>query len=156
MADAAGPRAGHHPTDMEASIPIRPATVFTKMVENVRDSLLRRRMRVVVANEPRAYREVTAEVLRQLRPEVEFELTDPAGLEQAVSRLLPDMVVCDSVTPAVRHGVEIWLELYPGGDSRSVVSVHGERSTIDDVQLSDIVALVDRATARLPGREETP
>ena len=150
-----GPTRGIIPSDMEASIPTRPATVFAKMVENVKNSPLRRRMRVVVANEPRAYREVTAEVLRDLRPEVEFELTDPAGLQDAVSRQLTDMVVCDRATSAVRDGVEIWLELYPGGDSRSVASVRGERSTIEDVQLLDIVALVDRATERLPGREET-
>ena len=108
-----------------------------------------RKMRVVVANEPRAYREVTAEVLTQLRPEVEFELTDPDGLAEAVTRLHPDMVVCDHATPAVREGVPVWLELYPGGDARSVASVRGERSTIEDVQLADIVGLVDRATEAL-------
>lgn len=113
------------------------------MVENVLPS----KMRVIVANEPRSYREVTVEVLRQLRPEVEFELTDPAGLEEAISRLLPDMVVCDNAVPAMRDGVAIWLELYPGGDERSSVSVRGERSIIEDVQLSDIIELVDQATA---------
>ena len=103
-------------------------------------------MRVVVANEPRAYREVTAEVLGQLRPDVEFELTDPAGLVDAVFRLAPDMVVCDHAIPEVRDLVGVWLELYPGGGSSSVASVRGEQSIIDDVQLTDIIALVDRVT----------
>ena len=59
------------------------------------------------------------------------------------------MVVCDAATPAVREGVPVWLELYPGGDSRSNASVNGQASTIEDAQLSDIVGLVDRAAEML-------
>lgn len=139
---------------MEASIPTPTVPPLGEMTAHIRQRLSRRSMRVVVANEPRAYREVTAEVLKQLRPDVEFELTDPEGLDEAVSRLLPDMVVCDHATRTVREGVAVWLELYPGGDARSTASVHGERKTIEDVQLSDIVGLVDRATEMIRDRRK--
>lgn len=138
-------------SDMEASIPFPTNTFLSKMVDDVRHKLLGRKMRVVVANEPRSYREVTVEVLRQLRPDVEFELTDPAGLEDTIHRLPADMVVCDEATPAVRDHVPIWLELYPGGNARSTVSVRGVLSTIEDVQLLDIVELVDRVIVEPPG-----
>jgi hypothetical protein len=105
-------------------------------------------MRVVVANEPRAYREVAAEVLSKLRLEVEFLLVDPRDLEETVARLHPDMVVCDEASPVVRASVPVWLELYPGGSDRSVVSVRGRRSTIESIQLSDILLLVDQTVAR--------
>lgn len=100
--------------------------------------------RVLVANEPRAYREVTAEVLGQLRPDVEFMLVEPGGLEEEVLRLQPDMVLCDEATPTVRDAVPTWLELYPHGDTTSVFGEGDERSTIDNIQLTDILTLVDR------------
>jgi hypothetical protein len=100
--------------------------------------------RVLVANEPRAYREVTAEALRRLRPDVEFVLADPADLEAEVSRLLPDVVFCNRATPAVRSGVPVWLELYPDGEATSVLG-RGERiSKFGDIQLPDLVEIVDR------------
>lgn len=99
---------------------------------------------MLVANEPRAYREVTAEVLGQLRPDVEFMLVEPGGLEEGVSRLRPDMVLCDEATPAVREAVPIWLELYPHGNTASVLGEGEGRSTIDNIQLTDILMLVDR------------
>lgn len=100
--------------------------------------------RVLVANEPRAYREVTAEVLGQLRPDVEFLLVEPGRLEEEISRLMPDMVLCDEATPKVRGDVPTWLELYPHGNTTSVFGTGDEHSTIDNIQLSDILALVDR------------
>lgn len=100
--------------------------------------------RVLVANEPRAYREVTAEVLGQLRPDVEFLLVEPGGLESDISRLMPDMVLCDDATPAVRSSVPTWLELYPHGNTTSVFGAGDECSTIENIQLSDILDLVDR------------
>ena len=104
--------------------------------------------RVVVANEPRAYREVTAEVLGHLRPDVEFLLVEPGILEGEVSRLLPDMVVCDEASPAVRSVVTTWLELYPHGNPTSVFGTGDERSTIENIQLSDVLTLVDRMVKR--------
>lgn len=106
------------------------------------------RVRVVIANEPRAYREAAVEVLAQLRTDVEFVLVEPQKLEETISRLLPDMVVCDEATPAVRASVPIWLELYPDGSDRSIVSVRGECSVIENIQLSDILLLVDQTVTQ--------
>lgn len=106
------------------------------------------RIRVVVANEPRAYREAAVEVLAQLRVEVEFILVEPQKLEETVLRLLPDMVVCDKATPAIRASVPVWLELYPDGSDMSVVSVQGERSIIENIQLSDILLIVDQTVGQ--------
>lgn len=119
--------------------------IFSAMADNVSSAKPQPDVaRVLVANEPRAYREVTAEVLGQLRPDVEFLLVEPGGLESEISRLTPDMVLCDEATPKVRSEVITWLELYPHGDTTSVFGTGDEHSTIENIQLSDILTLVDR------------
>jgi hypothetical protein len=98
-----------------------------------------------MVNEPRAYRESIAEVLRELRPEVDVVTADPAEMDASIARLRPDMVVCSSVTEAARMA-PVWVELYPGHGPASTVGVAGEgATTVEDMQLSDLLAVVDRA-----------
>lgn len=101
-------------------------------------------MRLLMANEPRAYREVIAEAVRELRPDVEVKTVELDALDDAVSAFEPDMVICSKATEAVREGVLAWLELYPEFSARSVASVDGETSTIEEIQLPDILSFIDR------------
>ena len=98
-----------------------------------------------MANEPRSYREVMAKAIRQMRPDVEVVTANPDALDASVRRWAPDLVVCSEVTAAVRRSVPVWVELYPGYGSRSVASVHGRREEYDEIQLSDLLDLVERA-----------
>jgi hypothetical protein len=104
-----------------------------------------RKALVLLANEPRAYRETIALVFRQLRPNVEVITSEPGELEEHVLRLAPDMVVFSEAGGLVRERVPFWVELYPGYGPSSVVGASGERSTIEDIQLSDLLSMVDRA-----------
>ena len=101
-------------------------------------------VRVLVANEPRAYREGIAAAIRVLRPCVEVTTVEPERLEGSIPRLAPDMVVCNRATGAVREEVPVWVELYPDYASWSVVSVRGTRSTLPEIQLLDLISIVDR------------
>ena len=98
-----------------------------------------------MANDPRAYREVIAETLRTLRPGIEFAVVEPSALEETLPVLRPHMVVCNEASAAVRRSVPVWVELYTGHGSRSVVSIEGESSVIENLQLSDLLSIVDRA-----------
>ena len=100
--------------------------------------------RVLMANELASYRQTIALVLREMRPEVEVIETDSGALNQQVLRLSPDLVICSRVTPVVRERVPNWVELYPGCEPVSTICIDGDCSTVDDPQLSDLVALVDR------------
>jgi hypothetical protein len=102
-----------------------------------------RKALVLLANEPRAYRESIAHVFRQLRPNVEVMTAEPEELEDCVLRLAPEMVVFSEATGLVRERVPVWVQLYPEYGPRSVVSVRGERSTIEEIQLSDLLSIVD-------------
>jgi len=104
-----------------------------------------RKALVLLANEPRAYRESIAHVFRQLRPNVEVMTAEPEELEDCVLRLAPEMVVFSEAAGLVRERVPVWVELYPEYGQRSVVGVGEERSTIEEIQLSDLLSVVDRA-----------
>jgi hypothetical protein len=105
-----------------------------------------RKTLVLLANEPRAYRESIAQVFRQLRPNVEVVTAEPDELEDRVLRLAPDMVIFSEATGLVRERVPLWVELYPGYGPGSVVGGAGEeRSTVEEIQLSDLLSVVDRA-----------
>ena len=54
--------------------------------------------RVLMANEPRAYREGIAAVIGQLRPVVEVETVEPDALDDSIERFSPDMVICSKAT----------------------------------------------------------
>ncbi len=102
---------------------------------------------VLLANEPRAYRESIAQVFAQLRPHLEVITTEPGELEESVLRYGPNLGVCSEATGVVRERVPFWIELYPDYGSESVVSSEGARSVIEEIHLSDLLSVVDRASS---------
>lgn len=108
-----------------------------------------RSVRVLIANEPRSYREAFAEALRLMRPGAEIFEAEAGDLDREVERLRPDVVLCSNISPAVENMVESWILLYPENEPLVMVSTAGELSTVSDVDLNDIVALVDRAAEML-------
>ncbi len=103
------------------------------------------RPRILMANEPRAYREGIAAVISQLRPEVEIETVEPAALDTFLERFSPDMVICSKATEALKGAVRVWVELYPENSSLSVASIGGRRIEYTEIQLPDLLAIVDKA-----------
>lgn len=104
--------------------------------------------RVLMANELTSYRQTIALVLRELRPEVEVIETDSGTLNQQVLRMSPDLVICSRVTSLVKDRVPNWVELYPECRPLSTFCIGGESTTVDDVQLSDLLSLIDRMEPR--------
>lgn len=99
--------------------------------------------RVLIAMELRSYRQAIASVLQILCPDVSFFQVEPANLDEEITRLRPDLVMCSKVTSLVEGLAPNWVELYPEHGFRSVVSLRGVRSTLDGVELSDLISLVD-------------
>lgn len=105
----------------------------------------RGRPRVLMANEPRAYREGIAAVIGQLRPGVEVRTVEPSALDTSIERFSPDMVICSKATDALKGGVRVWVELYPENDALSVANIGGRRMEYAEIQLPDLLSIVDRA-----------
>lgn len=100
--------------------------------------------RILVASELRSYREAVATAFRELRPDVEVFEAESGDLNREVLRLRPDLVICSQVTPLVGERVRNWVELYPDCEPHSVIRIEGESSTVEDIQLSDLLEVVDR------------
>ncbi len=110
---------------------------------------LMRVKRILLANELTSYRESLALVLRELRPEVEVIEADSGTLNQQVLRISPDLVICSRVTSLVKERGPNWVELYPDCEAPSTFCIGGEISTMDEVQLSDLLCVVDRLEPQL-------
>ena len=107
------------------------------------------RPRVLLANEPRSYRQAIAATLRALRPDVEFEETGPETLDVDVGRSAFQLVICSHATPAVQDAAPSWIELYTDHGSLSFVSIHMERSTVEGMEIPDLLMILDRALVLL-------
>ena len=109
-------------------------------------------IRVLVAHEPRAYREAMAAALAVLRPEADVVAVEPAELCRMVALVRPDLVFCGAPTAAVREAVPAWVEVSADGGRVVEMSIGGEVSTVPDLGLEDALALVDRAAALAAAR----
>ena len=101
--------------------------------------------RVLVASELQSYRQALAAAFRELRPGVEVFEVEEDDLDGEVERLGPDLVVCSRLTSRIEDRAPSWVELYPNHGAHSVVSVLGERSTVKEIQLCDLLSIIDRA-----------
>jgi hypothetical protein len=104
----------------------------------------------LVACELQSYREAFAATFRELRPDVEVFEAEEEDLDREVERLGPDLVLCSRLTTRVEDYAPSWVELYPDCKAHSVVNVLGERSTIEEIQLSDLLWIIDRTSLRAP------
>ena len=105
----------------------------------------RGRPRILMANEPRAYREGIAAVISQLRPAVEVETVEPEALDDSIKRYAPDMVICSKATETLKGRVRVWVELYPENGAISVANIGGRRMEYTEIQLPDLLSIVDKA-----------
>jgi hypothetical protein len=108
------------------------------------------KIRVVVANEPRAYRETLAEALRNLCLRAEVIIIEPAALHQHVRRFPPHLVLGSELDPEMLTGSFSWVDLYPNGERYAVINIGGERTIVNNLDLAGLLRIVDQ-TERLAG-----
>lgn len=81
-------------------------------------------MRILVAIEPRSYREAIGYAIRHLRPRHEVVIAEPETLSEKIVRLDPELVLhssrSDAVSRSVRPGC---VEFRPYGKSAARVRV---------------------------------
>ena len=106
-------------------------------------------IRVLVAVEPRMYREVLVVALRQRRPRIEVILADPAALDRMVERCEPDVVVCSRTTSLVQEIAVSWVQVTANDGLEAEVSVGGRHSAISDLGIEDLLAVVDETESLL-------
>ncbi|MDP9359272.1 MAG: hypothetical protein M3R02_29100 [Chloroflexota bacterium] len=106
--------------------------------------------RVLVATEPRAYREVMTGALQELRPGAEILLVEPDDLHAALTRLRPHLVVSSRSVETLPDCPVAWVLLYPAGATTVVICVDGRRTTLDDLPFERLLSLVDEVCSPPP------
>jgi len=99
-------------------------------------------MRVLVAVEPRMYREVLVLALRRHRPDAEVFLTKPDDMGWMVQSFEPHLVG-SRISMPVRKTVRAWVELAARDGLCAEVSVGGRRSEIIAVGIEDLLRIFD-------------
>ena len=108
-------------------------------------------LRIVLANEPRAYRDVMAAAFRRLRPQVEVVTVEPDDLDAYLARCEPVVVVYSRQNEVVPVRSFAWVLLYPDGENCATVSVAREQTSFVDMQLDDLLGVLDRTMALADG-----
>lgn len=111
-------------------------------------------MLVLLANEPRAYREAFAGGFAALRPHVEAIVVEPDVLDREALRLRPELVVCDRITPTVEAVARSWIELRVEGERLVATSNVGALPAHTELRLGDLLSIVDQ-TEELLHRESS-
>jgi hypothetical protein len=107
-------------------------------------------MRILVANEPRSYREVIATTLQVLRPHLEVIEVEPEDLDREVVRLVPNMVLCSRLSEAVETRPIAWVVLYPNGETQAVISIAGHSQPVSgDLPFPLLLSIIDEVERRL-------
>lgn len=125
---------------------------FVNMAKVAEEFGQRRRILVLMANEPHSYRQVISAALQALEPDIEMIAAEPEALDREVERLAPDLVICSQATENVRNADLSWIDLYPGGSNHAVINVRGRRRRVPEPTLADIFAVIDEVRRR-PDRD---
>ena len=101
---------------------------------------------VLVAIEPRLYASAIGAAIGQQRPRLDLRVVEPDDLVAAVPRLGPSLVLCSQPRGRTgRDGGPAWVEFYPYAEAppRIRVRAGGRCSTLEDVDLEDLLRIVD-------------
>lgn len=101
--------------------------------------------RILVANEPRSYRDAITQVLQAMRPQFSAVSEEPADLDDVLRRHEPTLVLCSRVTDWLLANIPAWIILYPAGAPLVVASIGGKQRTLTDVDINDLLELVDES-----------
>lgn len=102
-------------------------------------------MRLLVANDPRAYREALSATFTVLRPEIEVFTAKSGSLDREYRRLQPELVLCHRLTRLIEREAPAWILLYPKESSLTVTYLRGERNTVSNMDLDKLLAIIDEA-----------
>jgi hypothetical protein len=101
-------------------------------------------MHIIVANDPRAYREAITAAVSAAGPRFELISLEPHELDEAIVRLEPDFVICSRVSEVLETRCAAWLLLYPDGEHLVVINVGGNRTEMTDLDFDGLLHVVER------------
>ena len=113
-------------------------------------------VRILVAVNPRMYREVLALSLHQHRPNAEVLLCPSEALDREAGHFEPHLVVLDDNDGAAPDGlseVQYRVEILLGASMDARIGVDGQAREVKDIYMEDLLAVVDEAEKMIPKEE---
>src|SRR5215207_8585921 len=101
-------------------------------------------VRVLVAIEPKMYREVLAFHISQQRPQSEVVLASAGNLEATAERTRPHLTIANEVQHMLKE-MGFWVEVPTDGWLDTHISADGYSTTLHDGSLEDFVAVMNKA-----------
>jgi hypothetical protein len=102
-------------------------------------------MVVLVAIEPRLYRQVMGRTIQGLRPHVEVIVLEPDTLGAGIRRLDPELVFANRPDTFAPTGRSAWVEFRPYDQPPARICLAGRRRELEAVELDDLLSVVDEA-----------
>ncbi len=102
-------------------------------------------MTVLIAIEPRAYRQTIGYTVQALRPSYVVEVVDPDRLRAEVARRIPEVVLCSLSRTGMSDGGPTWVDFRPYAGPAGSISVDGEDLGLEAVELADLLSILDEA-----------
>ncbi|HWV23809.1 MAG TPA: hypothetical protein VNZ58_06445 [Thermomicrobiales bacterium] len=99
---------------------------------------------VLLANEPRVYRETIAVAIGMLCPDKTIIVADPDKMDEFILEHHPHVVLSSRLTEILETQVSTWAVLYPDGAGETIVQRFGKRCTVQSIELTGIVNLIQR------------
>jgi hypothetical protein len=96
---------------------------------------------ILLANEPRSYRDALAAALRERRPDDEVFTASPDELDDRLQGLRPQAVIASTVSEGLRQRGG-WMVLYPGLADLATFALGTERISITRPDLALVAAFV--------------
>jgi hypothetical protein len=111
--------------------------------------------RILVALEPRMYREVLAFNFRQERPLSEVTLASSRTLKAEAQRTKPHLIIATEIPSELKEkGAFFWVEIRIAEGLVASVHANGQSTTIEDVSLQELLAVLDQAQEGLLAHDD--
>jgi hypothetical protein len=111
-------------------------------------------VRILVAIEPYMYRQVLAFHFRQERPRADVVLASPQTFHDEERRTRPHLIFANEVPFEFKEKGVFWVEVSNDDGLVATISADGYSTTIDDVSLQDLLAVVDKTQEELIAHDD--
>lgn len=110
-------------------------------------------LKVVLAMEPRSYREAIGAFFEEVRSRTEVLIVDPEELAVAIRYFRPDLVFSNNPRPPSEERWPSWLEFHPVVCGQPVTFyLDGRAFEIENAELEDLLSISDRVQSSLANR----
>jgi hypothetical protein len=105
--------------------------------------------KILIAIEPRSYREVLVLAVGSVRPSHEVAMVEPEDVGRELGRLDPDLVFAPWPNTLAPEDHPAWVEFTPYETPQAKICVAGRTTELAEVDFEDLLSIVDEVAAEV-------